>query len=87
MVKSFVVNPSGSVHLAQFDDMRIEDSNSPFRPIYGPAVGAMACMAPELLDSLRSDGVASLSQATDVYALGCLGFQVGDQPALSKTIA
>jgi serine/threonine protein kinase len=76
MAKSFVVNSSGNLYLSQFEDMRIEDPNSPFRPIGGPAVGAMAFMAPELLDSLRGDGVASLSKATDIYALGCLGFQV-----------
>ncbi|TEB25484.1 kinase-like protein [Coprinellus micaceus] len=76
MAESFVVNSSGNLYLSQFEDMRIEDPNSPFRPIGGPAVGAMAFMAPELLDSLRGDGVASLSKATDIYALGCLGFQL-----------
>ena len=74
--KSFVVDPSGNLCLAQFEDMRVEDPNSPFRPIGKPILSVMAFMAPELLESLRSDGIAYLSKATDVYAVGCLGYQV-----------
>jgi serine/threonine protein kinase len=76
MERSFVVDPSGSVCLANFENLRAEGPNVPFHPIGNLSMGTMAFMAPELLRSLRDDGVASLSRATDVYALGCLGYQV-----------
>ena len=75
-LKSFAVDMSGNLFLGQFEDMKIEDPNSPFRPSNSPTVAGMAFMAPELLQSLRRDGVASLTKATDIYSLGCLGYEV-----------
>ena len=56
--------------------MRLEDPNVPFHPIGGPSIDAMVFLAPELLDSLRGDGLVALSRATDMYAVGCFAYEV-----------
>jgi serine/threonine protein kinase len=76
MEQSFAVGPSGNLCLARFQNMRPEDPNVPFHPIGNLSVGATAFMAPELLRSLRDNESVSLSKATDIYGLGCLGYQV-----------
>ena len=56
--------------------MRVEDPNAPFRPINGVSVTAMPFVAPELLDSLRSDGLVPMTRATDIYSTGCFADEV-----------
>lgn len=54
----------------------MEDPNTPFHPIGGLPVAAMAFAAPELLDSLRNNGSAPLTKATDMYSMGCFAYEV-----------
>ena len=75
-LKTFVVCPLGRLLLSAFDNMCVEDPNSPFRPIPSPSLDSMGCMAPELLHSLKADGIACLTKATDTYAVGCFGYEV-----------
>jgi serine/threonine protein kinase len=86
MTNAFVVDQQGNLYLSQFDNMRVEDPNAPFFPMNNPLASAMAFMAPELLQSMRDNGVASLSRATDIYALGCFGYEVWLMTHLSKSV-
>ncbi|TEB25495.1 hypothetical protein FA13DRAFT_1738221 [Coprinellus micaceus] len=85
-LKSFVVDPSGKLFLSGFETMRAENPSSPFRAVLNPSFDSMACMAPELLQSMGTDGLASLTRATDTYAVGCFAYElfIGDPPFLAK---
>ena len=85
MASAFVVDQEGNLYLSHFDNMRTEDLTVPFLPMDNPSAGAMAFMAPELLRSMKDNGVASLSRATDIYALGCFGFEVRSMICLSTS--
>ncbi|TEB25487.1 kinase-like protein [Coprinellus micaceus] len=74
--KSFVVDSSGKLLLSEFEMMRMEDPNTPFHPIGGLSVATMAFAAPELLDSLRSNGSAPLTKAADMYSMGCFAYEL-----------
>ncbi|TEB25498.1 kinase-like protein [Coprinellus micaceus] len=75
-LQSFVVDSSGTLLLSAFGMMRVEDPCAAFCHVSSPCLDAMMCMAPELLQSLRSDGHAGITKATDVYAVGCFAYKL-----------
>lgn len=82
-MKSFVVDSSGKLFLSRFDHMRVEDPTVPFHPTASPSVSSMAFMAPELLQSFKSNGTQSLTQPGDVYALGCVAYEVSQRMTIT----
>ncbi|KAJ3513682.1 hypothetical protein NMY22_g14971 [Coprinellus aureogranulatus] len=74
--KSFVVDAAGRLYLSNFEFIRLNNPNEAFSPVPSPSVGGMAYLAPELMESLRVNGNAALTRASDVYSAGCLVYEL-----------
>ncbi|TEB25488.1 hypothetical protein FA13DRAFT_1738213 [Coprinellus micaceus] len=83
-LKAFVVDPSGQLFLSGFENLCPESPTLPFRPILHLSLDSMGCMAPELLQSMETDALASLSRATDIFSAGCFAYELlMDSPPFS----